>query len=551
MSNSPNPFEAPKATLATQQTSFFGHPLGLMILFIVEMWERFSYYGMRALLVLYLTTSMTPNVPAPAQPDNQKNVAEQKTTVFHPGRGWTKAESSTLYGWYTGIAYLLPLIGGFIADRWIGNNRSLMVGGIIIALGHIVLAISGMGEFETSSQGMSLFIAGLVLIVIGTGHFKPCVSSLVGQLYSAGDPRRDGAYTIFYMGINLGAALGAIICGYLAEWYGWHWGFGAAAVGMIAGLIFYQLTREQYLGRVGFPEREPSLLLQWIWIPLSLLVAVGIYFLNQQGGFTWISTTLSDLQTNNPVLINSIAAIATSIVLGLSIWFILIQEPEDQKPVATIFAFVVFNGFFWLAFEQAGSSMNIYTQDKVDRVLFGMEIPAAAFQSVNAIMIVMLGPIMNWLWSTLSAKNKNPSQAYKMAMGLVLLGLGFAVLVISCQGLGPGIKTGMGALILCYFLHTLGELFISPTGLSYVNKNAPIRFLSLLTGIYFTSNFLSNLTAGLLAAQTEKFEKGEVALPWSLSNGDANFFAIFVVSSLGCAVLVLLLSPWLIRWARK
>src|SRR5215470_19265930 len=220
-------------------TTILGHPAGLFLLFLVEMWERFSYYGMRGLLVLYLVQSTHP--------------AADASGFVNPGRGWPRADASILYGWYTGMAYLLPILGGWIADRVLGTHRSMIVGGLVIALGHTVLAVSGIGSLASSATGMSIFVFGLALIVIGTGHFKPCVSVMVGQLYDEGDPRRDGAFTIFYMGINLGAFLAAFVCGTLGERVGWHWGFGAAAVGMLAGLGLYVALRPRLLGDIGRP----------------------------------------------------------------------------------------------------------------------------------------------------------------------------------------------------------------------------------------------------------------------------------------------------------
>ncbi|MGC4006734.1 MAG: oligopeptide:H+ symporter [Pirellulales bacterium] len=239
--STPLPAEAVKAFTPPPGPTFLGHPLGLALLFLVEMWERFSYYGMCALLPLYLAAEIVPKL----DPNNP--------TYYGAGRGWTKEEASVLYGWYTGLAYLTPLVGGLIADRLIGNNRSLLIGGTIIALGHIVLGLSGLGTWAVDETGMTLFVAGLTLIIIGTGHFKPCVSSIVGQLYGDGDPRRDGAFTIFYMGVNLGALLGGLLCGIVSATFGWHWGFGLAAIGMIAGLILFSLTRKRFLGSIGGP----------------------------------------------------------------------------------------------------------------------------------------------------------------------------------------------------------------------------------------------------------------------------------------------------------
>lgn len=533
----------PPAAVATplrdsipDQQTLLGHPLGLFILFIVEMWERFSYYGMRALLVLYLlkSTELIPN----------------DAGLINPGRGWTKGEANILYGWYTGLAYLVPIFGGLIADRLAGNKRSMILGGVIISLGHIVLAISGLGELGNNPLGLSLFIWGLGLIVIGTGHFKPCVTSMVGQLYSDRDPRRDAGFTIFYMGINLGAFLGTLGCAYLADKVGWHWGFGAAAVGMLLGLGIYLLTRQRFLGHIGDapPGKGPGATL--IWFPVALLVSGFVAWLFHQGVFDQWETWIGGMRDQYPAF----SAIVSGSMIGLMVLaaaaFTLSQKPEDRGPVTSIFILMAFNAFFWLAYEQAGSSINIFIDEKVDRHFLGDEIPAAAFQSINPFIILLLGPVMSWLWTTLSRHKSNPSQGIKVALGLILLGGGFLLLVFPLMNLVPGAKIPLSWIVGLFLLHTIGELFISPTGLSYVTKTAPVRFLSLLTGIWFISNFLANLVGGLIASQVEAIEMGDITMPWQLG-GQADFFMLFVVSSFGAALVALLLSPLLKRLVRN
>ena len=493
--------------------TILGHPPGLFLLFLVEMWERFSYYGMRGLLVLYL-------------------IARTDAT-FNPGRGWSKADASTLYGWYTGLAYLFPIIGGIIADKLIGTHRSMLVGGLLISLGHVVLAISGLGDMAHDQLGMSVFVAGLAMIVLGTGHFKPSVSVMVGQLYRQGDPRRDGAFTIFYMGINLGAFLCAFVCGTLGEKVGWHWGFGSAAVGMVAGLLLYLMLRPKYLAHIGLPPegRGGS-------APLFILASVLL-----SAVFGWLYH-IGAVARFNGLLSPAVVWMLAVLVLAAASWFVILQRPEDRGPTASIFLFMAFNVFFWLAFEQAGSSINVFTEQNTDRNLLGTEVPATWFQSVNAGLIFILAPLFAGLWTRLGKVGLDPSQPMKIALGLIFLGIGYLFMVWAGLSVRDGAKASMGLVFLTYLWHTVGELCLSPTGLSYVTKVAPKRFVTLLMGIWLVSSFVANLAGGLIASKVEAIERGEISLPWRFG-GQADFFFLFVVTSLGVGLLVALATPWL------
>ncbi len=507
--------------------TLFGHPRGLFLLFCVEMWERFSYYGMRALLVLYLIASANPT------PDAHGFV--------NPGRGWSKAEASVLYGWYTGLAYLLPMAGGMIADKLIGTHRSMVLGGAIIALGHIVLAVSGLGELQHNDLGMSLFVFGLALIILGTGHFKPCVSVMVGQLYEEKDPRRDGAFTIFYMGINLGAFLCAFVCGTLGEKVGWHVGFGSAAVGMIAGLVMYLIWRPRFLAGVGEAPSQLGGATAWMWLPSSVVISGLVAWLYSMGFFGSLQEWFNKLGDQANLLIGGML-LASVIAATL---FTMSQQREDRGPTASIFIFLAFNIFFWLAFEQAGSSMNVFANEKTDRHLGTWEMPATWLQSVNPGVIIFMGPLFAGLWTWLGKRGMNPSQPAKIGIGLILLGVGFGILTWgAATAVAPGAKANLLFLLWAYVFHTLGELCLSPTGLSYVTKAAPVRYVSLLMGIWFVSSFVANLAGGLIASRVEAIERGEIKLPWQFG-GQADFFFLFVVSSLGPGLLILLLTPWL------
>jgi proton-dependent oligopeptide transporter, POT family len=518
--------------------TFLGHPRGLFLLFLVEMWERFSYYGMRALLVLYLVRAVT---------------GDDKG--FNPGRGWSEADASTLYGWYTGLAYLFPIFGGMIADKLIGTHRSMLVGGVLITIGHIILGVSGFGALANNAAGMSLFIAGLAVIVLGTGHFKPTVSVMVGQLYEQKDPRRDGAFTIFYMGINLGAFLCAFVCGTLGEKVGWHWGFGSAAVGMILGLLLYMWGKPRFLPGIGeqpastSPAKATSIGWMCLLVALGLSALVGLAY--SSGVFGKIGEAIASLQ-KNPALGWTIVGVMIAGILGWVVWFLGQNRPEDRGPVLSIFIFMFFNAFFWIAFEQAGSSINVFTEQSTDRHLAGpssFEVPATWFQSINAALIFAFAPVFAMIWTKLGKRNMNPSQPVKIALGLIFLGLGFLFMTWAGVDAKGGAKAAMWLVFMTYFWHTMGELCLSPTGLSYVTKTAPAKFVSLLMGIWFVSSFIANLGGGLIAAKVTDIETGKLKLPWDFG-GRADFFFLFVVSSIGAGVVILVLTPLLKKLMR-
>lgn len=437
-------------------------PRGLMLLFFTEMWERFSYYGMRALLVLFLIDTQT------------------------GGFGWTQERASRLYGWYTGLVYLTPIIGGYLADRFLGTSRSLVIGGIIIALGHFTLA----------AHNPTAFYAGLALLVIGTGFFKSNVSTLVGQLYREGDPRRDSGFTIFYMGINLGAFFGPVVCGYLAAHpdYGWRWGFGAAGVGMVLGLILFSALRRRVLGEIGM----------------------------QPAGLT--RTTAGSVAKDVP----------------------LTNDERDRIVALAIVAFFV--AFFWLAFEQAGSSLNVFGQQKTDRAVGGWlgnllpngQIPAPWFLAMQGAFIVILAPPVALIWKWLGSRQ--PSTPMKMALGLFLLGLGFVAILPGALVADRGGLASPWFLLSLYLLHTLGELCLSPVGLSFTTKVAPVKFLSMMMGVWFLANFAANLTGGYVAGTVERISRGEV---FHILGGQSDFFLLFIVTSFAAAFLMFLLVPLL------
>lgn len=522
--------------------TLLGHPPGLFVLFVVELWERFSYYGMRALLVLYLVAA---------------------ASGANPGRGMTKEAASNLYGWYTGLAYLLPILGGLVADRLIGAHRSVLVGGVLIALGHIALAVSGLGHLAEADAGMSVFVLGLALIVIGTGHFKPNVSVMVGRLYPDNDPRRDGAFTIFYMGINVGAFASAFVCGTLGEKVGWHWGFGAAAVGMLTGLAIYLVARPRLLAGVGdAPGAEAGAdpaatagragvaTVGCFAVALALASAVALAFHFSLFGGVGDAVGRLDATSVGHVVLSALGWALGVGVAAAAVWFVAAQPPGDRGATAVVFLFIVFNAVFWLAYEQAGTSLNLFASELTDRRFGSHEVPATWFQSVGALLIILLAPAFAALWAALGRRGRNPSQAVKVAVALFLLGGGYLFMVAGAAGTTPTNRAAMGWLVATYTMHTLGELCISPTGLAFVTRVSPARFVSLLMGLSFLSNSLANWAGGRLAGQVDKIAAGEVQLPWYgwfRLGGQADFFFLFVVSSFGAGLLVLALSPLIKR----
>ena len=472
--------------------SFFGHPRALSTLFFTEMWERFSYYGMRALLILFMT--------AP---------------VAAGGLGFGVAEAGALYGLYTAGVYLLALPGGWIADRLWGQQRAVLVGGVLIAAGHFTLAVSG----------LLTFYAGLALIILGTGLLKPNISTIVGELYAPEDKRRDAGFAIFYMGINVGGFLAPLICGYLGEEVGWHWGFGAAGVGMVLGLIQYSMGRGR-LGDAGALRPEsaaPAAQRGQIYLAMGggLLLTV---FVTAALAFQWLPWSLVQLANAAAVAIGAAAALFFAYVLsagGL--------ETEERRRVSVIAVLFIFSTIFWAGFEQGGSSLSIFARDMTDRVVGGWEFPASWFQFVNSAFVIAMVPVFAVLWVRLG--KRQPSIPVKFGLGLILMGAGFGVLAIAAGLAAEGTRVGLGWLVAAYFLHTCGELCLSPVGLSTVTQLAPQRLGGQMMGVWFISISLGNILAGLVAGQIANLEMSQV------------FLSVFLVSGLAGIVVMALKGP--------
>jgi POT family proton-dependent oligopeptide transporter len=514
------------------------------------MWERFSYYGMRALFVLFLIASTEQLLPS-----GENN--------WNPGFGWTEADAYTLYGVYTFMVYLTSIFGGIAADRWLGTHRSMLIGGVVIALGHIALA--GMALFphgagvavslEHGSGALLSFLVGCTLIILGTGFFKPCVSVMVGQLYRENDPRRDSGFTIFYMGINLGAFFSPLVAGSLAKFVGWHWGFGAAAVGMIVGLLFYAGIRNRYLAGIGAPPREPlsGKTKAIVFCAISALIAIPVLplIVFVSGGLAPVISVWSSF--TGAMGVYGMAGLITGAVFIASALFLVAQPGKDRGPLAVILIMAfIGNIFFWTAFEQAGSSLNVFAEKNTERTLFGLlespGFPAEYYQSVNPLAILLFAPVFAWLWLYLEKKNRDPSTPVKFAIGLWLLGLAFLAMVLGSMRAEGESLAGPHWLLITYVVYTWGELCLSPVGLSMVTKLAPKRLQSLMMGLWFFTFALSNLLAGLVARFSTKFVPEEAGAEPELTfilPGLPGFFLMLVIFPICAGTLIFVISPWI------
>ncbi len=456
-----------------QMYSDKSHPKGLYVLFVTEMWERFSYYGMRALFVLFMAKAML----------------------------FDKAYASQIYGSYTGLVYLTPLLGGYMADRYWGNRKSIIIGGVLMAIGQLFMFFAGT-FYQEIEIAAPLMFTGLGFLIIGNGFFKPNISTMVGQLYQAGDKRVDSAFTIFYMGINLGAFIAPLLCGYLGDngnAADFRWGFMAACVGMCISLILFITLKNKYLvtpdgeqiGEKPNSAREVKSATDVV-VPVNYS-AVGIwaavfgvllYLFRFQADMDWIGSFIFSLTIAAPGYIITDPTLST--VERQRIWVIYIA------------AFFVI--FFWAAFEQAGASLTYFAEEQTNREVFGTTVPTSYFQSINAVAIVIFAPLFVWLWGWMGKRNMEPASPFKQAMGLFLLAMGYLVIAFGVKGIDPSTKLSMVWLVSLYTIHTFGELCLSPIGLSMVNKLAPVKLASLLMGVWFLSTAAANKFAGTLSA---------------------------------------------------
>ena len=446
---------------------WFGHPRGLSTLFFTELWERFSYYGMRAILVLFMTHA-----------------------VATGGMGLTDSIATGIYGLYTAAVYLSALPGGWMADRLLGQRRAVFIGGAIIAAGHFTMGVPSIATFYT----------GLALIVIGTGLLKPNVSAMVGELYPEGGARRDAGFSIYYMGINTGAFFGPLVCGYLGENVDWHLGFSAAGVGMVLGLVQYWWGG-RHLGAAGqlhAEARSPGARAR-----AGRGLALGL------GGAAGLALVLAGLQSTGAIRVTLLGVVdatgyfivaLAAVFLGYVAFFCRLT-PAERGRVGVIAVCFMASAVFWSGFEQAGSSMNLFAERLTDRGVLGWEMPASWLQSVNALFIILLAPVFSAVWLYLGSRS--PSIPVKFAYGLVQLGLGFLVMAWASMYTGNGNLVNPGWLVVTYFLHTTGELCLSPVGLSSITKLSPPRFVGQMMGIWFMGSALGNLIAGRVAGFIE------------------------------------------------
>ncbi len=564
------------------------HPAGLFVLFFTEMWERFSYYGMRAIFTLYMTKALFID----------------------------KAAASNIYGSFTGLVYLTPLIGGYVADRYWGNRRSIFVGGLLMAIGQFLMFFSA-SNYQNVDLSTILMWLGLTGLIIGNGFFKPNISTLVGQLYPRGDTRLDSAFTLFYMGINLGAFFSPIVCGLLGDTGNpadFKWGFLAAGIGMLFGIVSFEVMKKKYLitpdgqavGAISNKKRDAadnaaamakgekdnsvvgsiSNKSVGIWIVIAIaLIAVFHFLLGQD----WIGSSIFSVSIAAPGLILSDSSLSS----------------VEKQRIIVIFIAAFFVIFFWAAFEQAGASLTFFADEQMNRtvnintnygvvylvvaalagllyytlqrimeipkeykILFTLiglylvflvvkgfisgenfvlgDIPASAYNSVNAIFIVILAPVFAEMWGKLGKRNMEPASPYKQALGLLFLSLGYVVIAIGVKGLEPGIKVSMMWLIVLYLLHTIGELCLSPIGLSLVNKLAPARFASLLMGTWFLANATANKFAGTLSSLYPEEGKPTTFIGYEMTN-IYDFFVLFIVMSGVASLILFISSKWLLK----
>tara|TARA_Y100000768_G_scaffold343324_1_gene288919 strand:+ start:961 stop:2490 length:1530 start_codon:yes stop_codon:yes gene_type:complete len=496
------------SSIAKHSSDFLGHPKGLFICFATEMWERFSYYGMRALLILYLTKHWQ----------------------------FTDAASYLIYGAYTSLVYIMPVFGGMLADQILGSKKAVTYGAILLVFGHLGMTV------ESNQQ---IFYLSLALIVSGVGFLKPNISTMVGALYEEGDPRRDSGFTIFYMGINIGAFTATLLCGYLGEEVGWAYGFGAAGIGMLLGLIIF-LWGQKYLEGLAEPPSEKYMTKvsgvsyeNWAYISGVIMVLI-----------TWFLV-------QNSQLVGQLLGGFGAIFIGAWLLYALFKcAPEERDRLIVVGILILFSLIFWALFEQAGSSLNILTDRGVDRVIFGWEVPASMFQSLNAGFIFTIAPLFALLWIALAKRNMEPSTPIKFSIGIVLVGLGFLALVYGMQS-SEALQTGVIWIVLIYFLHTLGELCLSPVGLSSVTKLSPQRIVGFMMGMWFFASAAGNYVAGLIAKGTagdpvmliaEKIYLQVMFLPEdqftiNQKNGFIDVYTDVGLIAIGCGIFLAVLTP--------
>ncbi|MAX80873.1 MAG: MFS transporter [Crocinitomicaceae bacterium] len=539
------------------------HPRALFVLFFAEMWERFSYYGMRALLTLYMAKELF-----------------KALTEFE-----ARSEALAIYGSYTSMVYLTPIIGGILADKVLGFRKAVIFGGLLMTAGHFALALEGM----VFPGNMVLFFLSLAFIIVGNGFFKPNISSFLGNFYSLNDSRKDGAFTIFYMGVNIGSLLAIVTCGYVGEQISWHYGFGLAGIGMLLGLFVFWLAGPTVFGKKGinptsmenFPEvneEEDIKLLhgtkedriaalekdaenfelindsktkrrQWLTYFLTIAaIPVVSLFLNLSDIVTWA------------LIILSVGILGVLYVMSLKqesskADATILDHPDAQNGKAAkerlwvVIVLFVFHAVFWALFEQAGGSVTLFTDTNVDRMVFGSEIPASIFQFFNAFFIMTLAPVFSFIWMKLRASKKEPSTPMKFVLGLSQLALGFVFLVVGSKVFADNGLVPVVFLALMYLFHSTGELSLSPVGLSMITKLSPKKTVGFVMGAWFLSIALANKMAGLIGGLTASEDVSEsVGLEELLNVYSSTYLTWGVLVVGGAAVILFLTVPKLRKW---
>lgn len=444
-------------TTVSKQQEMWGHPKGLFVLFFTEMWERFSFYGMRALLILYMVKYLFAEIEKGVDVVGFQFLKSGLESVFGPLTN--QALSSQIYGLYTGFVYLTPFFGGLLADQYLGQRRSVYWGGFLMAIGHLLMASE------------RFFLLALLFLILGNGFFKPNISTQVGSLYAPMDSRRDRAYLIFYMGVNLGAVFSPLVCGTLGQKVGWHWGFGAAGIGMLIGLLVY------HFGQKHLPQTDQEKM----------------------------KKVEAQTHTHAPF------------------------TKEDWKRIIALILVCSVTIMFWGIYEQQGNTLQLLADQKADWMVFGWEMPSTWFQSFNPFLIFVLTPFLDKFWGWQARSKKEPSSVTKMSLGNIIMGIGFALLIWVLKDLPPGAKTHWLWLFACVFFFTVGEIYLSPIGLSFVTKVAPVRIVSMMMGVWLLSSFFGNYMAGFLGSYYETM-------------GDQKFFSLMVILSLVASVILIIMS---------
>ena len=497
---------------SNQNSTILGHPTGLFVLFFTEMWERFSFYGMKALLIFYLT----------------------KYHLF------ADTDGNLLVGSYAALVYAMPVIGGYLADRYLGFRKAILFGGIMLVLGHLGMAYEGnaatqsmTGEIVRDNFALQCFYMSLAFIILGVGFLKANISSLVGELYEVGDKRRDSGFTIFYMGINLGSFLATILCTYLGETYGWSYGFGAAGIGMLLGLLTFIWGTPTFRGK-GEPK-DPSLLTEKKYlIPNEWLIY----------GLSVLSTLLIWQVVQSHETVQNLLIVAGAVSFIYIVYFMIAElDGVGRDRLIALTILIVFTIIFWALFEQAYTSLNLFADRALDRNVFGWEVPAGNFLSLNALFIILFAPVFAWVWVKMG--KYNPNTAVKFALGIIFVGLGFGALVFGINISDIG-KVGAWWLVLAYLLHTWGELCLSPVGLSAVTKLSPAKIVGFMMGVWFLATATSEFVAGKLANLASVDVNAGEALDLAVAKASyLSLFEYLFYAGVGFGLLLLALSPLL------